>query len=190
MLRIAGTALLATVMAAQAAPNQYLCITESVGGLRYSPATKSWRAQAFTPGNKYILRRVTDDEVKGWNSLFKKVEVRDLKLEERQMYGVGDWAFVKFGENNFGISLRALCHENSGDISWFCEPSPFSPIVSFITDSRRFEFVGGSGAYVGQGRQERLRSDPEKLKREPPGLVYDPSHPDDLFVEIGTCSPF
>jgi hypothetical protein len=27
-------------------------------------------------------------------------------------------------------------------------------------------------------------------KREPPWLVHDPSTPDDLFVEIGTCSPF
>jgi hypothetical protein len=57
------------------------------------PYGKCWRppvqsgnqiveAQAFTLGNKYILRLVTDDEVKGWNSLFKKVEIRELKLEE------------------------------------------------------------------------------------------------------------
>jgi hypothetical protein len=46
---------------------------------------------------------------------FQKVEIGKLKLEERQMYGVGDWAFVKFGESNFGKSLLALCHESSGD---------------------------------------------------------------------------
>jgi hypothetical protein len=155
VLRAIGPVLLATVMAAEAsAANQYLCIAENVGGLRDSPATKSWRAQAFTPGSKYILRRVTEDE---------KVEIRDLKLEGRQTYGVGDWAFVKFGESNFGKSLLALCHESSGDTSWFCEASPFSPISSFVTDSRRFEVVGGSRTYAG---------------------------PDDLFVGIGTCSPF
>jgi acetyltransferase len=38
--------------------------------------------------------------------------------------------------------------------------------------------------------QDYLRGDPDRLKREPPGLVSDPSHPDDLVVEAGKCSPF
>jgi len=46
------------------------------------------------------------------------------------------------------------------------------------------------GGYIEQGYQEPIRRDPERFKREPPGLVHDPSAPDDLVIEIGKCSPF
>ena len=120
------------------------------------PAAKSWRAQAFKPGDKYIVRRITDDEVKGWRPLLTKTELLGLKLEERQMYDASDWAIVRFGKKDFGKSLLAMCHEGYVDVAWSCEPSPLSPISNFVTDTRRFEFAGGFGTYVDQGHQERL----------------------------------
>jgi hypothetical protein len=182
-----GAMIALTITTASAASNQYLCITESVGGLRYDAGTRSWRAQTFTPSGKYILRRITGDDAKKWDVLLKKFEIRDRQLQEKQMFGVDDWAFLNFGENP---RLLALCERSYPEqLPADCKPSPFSPISDFGTEARRFEIVY-RGSYIEQGRQEQLRRDPEKLKREPPGLVSDPSHPDDLVIEIGTCSPF
>jgi hypothetical protein len=186
---ICGALVALTVTTASAASNQYLCITESVGGLHYDAATQSWKPQGFKAGAKYMLRRITGDDVKKWDALLKRLEIQDRQLQEKQIFDAGDWAFLSFGENP---GLLALCKASyiENRLPFACEPSPFSPISNLTTDARQFELVSGYGAYVEQGRQEQLRRDPEKLKREPPGLVSDPSHPDDLSVEIGTCSPF
>jgi hypothetical protein len=182
-----GAMIALTITTASASSNQYLCITESVGGLHYDAATQSWKPQGFKAGAKYMLRRITGDDVKKWDTLLKRLEIRDKQLQEKQMFDAGDWAFLGFGENP---RLLALCERSYPEqLPADCKPSPFSPISDFETDTRRFEIVY-RGAYIEQGRQEQLRRDPEKLKREPPGLVSDPSHPDDLVIEIGTCSPF
>jgi hypothetical protein len=179
----------AIATATAAASNQYLCITESVGGLHYDAGTRSWKPQGFKAGAKYILRRITADDVKKWDSLLKKFEIRNGHAEEVQIYSVGDWAFVSFGEPR----LLALCLEATQDrglqLPFVCQPAPFVPVWDFGTDTHRFEMVN-RGAFIEQGLQEAIHRDPDRLKREPPGRVSDPSRPDDLAIEIGECSPF
>jgi len=45
-------------------------------------------------------------------------------------------------------------------------------------------------AIINQGFWEQLKlSDPKRFEDERRyGSAHDPSHPDDIFVEIGTCS--
>jgi hypothetical protein len=187
---IFGTLMALAITTASATSSQYLCITKSVGGLRYDAATQSWRTQAFTPNGKYILRRITGDDVKKWDALLKKFEIRDGQPREEQMFGVGDWAFLSFGENPRLIGLCLEGPENDGvRLPFFCQPAAWVPFSDFSTDSRRFELVS-HGGYIEQRYQEQLRRDAEKLKREPSGLVSDPSHPHNLSIEIGECSPF
>jgi hypothetical protein len=90
-----ATMLALATTAAGAPPNQYLCITEGVGGLHYDAVTRSWKPQGFKPGAKYILRRITSDDVKSWGSLLRefKIDIQKGRSEEVQKYNVGDWFF-------------------------------------------------------------------------------------------------
>ncbi|MBR0869789.1 hypothetical protein JQ633_05425 [Bradyrhizobium tropiciagri] len=60
----------------------------------------------------------------------------------------------------------------------------------FDKDTRRFEVVVSNG-YITQGFWEQFRREaPEQFARLlASGRAGDPSKPDDLYIEIGTCSP-
>jgi hypothetical protein len=180
---LCGATIALAITTASAAPNQYLCIAGSVSGLRFDARTQSWKPQGFTTDErKYILRRITTDDLKKHGPLFDGLTAVNLSRV--------DWAFFSFGED---ARLLARCVEgliNDGVwLPWSCHPAAWVPVSDVSTDSVRYEMVY-RGGYIEQGYQERIRRDPERLKREPPGLVHDPSTPDDLVIEIGTCSPF
>ena len=60
--------LVATSTVAQADPSQYLCLAERSAALHYDKQAKTWAAQAFVPNDKFVLRRLSDDERKNWRS--------------------------------------------------------------------------------------------------------------------------
>jgi hypothetical protein len=64
---------------------------------------------------------------------------------------------------------------------FYCKPNLADAV--FDGDTRRFEIVY-HGAYVVQGFWEQRRRESPTAK-----LAADPSKPDDLFIEIGNCSP-
>jgi hypothetical protein len=171
-------ALLATANPALAEPTQYVCIAEHSGGLHFDRQTGTWHAQVFVPG-KYILRRVTDrdrDRTQGkWWSSFEH-------------HPDANWAFFDFGKDD-PIPLT-VCVEGKDDWSsrnLKCTPVVFVHDAHFDKETRRFEVIV-SGAYVSQGYWEQLRrEDPEEFKQLP--YKHDPSSPDDLFIQIGMCSP-
>jgi hypothetical protein len=185
---ICGAIMALALTAADAASNQYVCITESVGGLHYDAGTRLWKAQGLTqgltPSGKYILRRINEDDMRIWGNRLPETHGSDVDndtTQERRQFKVGDWAFVTFGQDP---NLLALCLAGFREgFPYACKPyaATLAPVSDFGTDARRFEMVY-RGAYIKQG--ERLRG--ERL----PGLVSDPSHPADLFIEIGECGPF
>jgi hypothetical protein len=157
---------------ALAVPNQYLCTVEHAAGLHYDKQTGAWRPQEFG-SRKYVLRRLTADdrdEKKGkWWPLLK-----DAKA---------NWAFFNYGEAD--PMPVASCVENEDALVL---PEMFScqPIVGsakFDSDTRRFEMIY-RGGYIDQGFWEQRRRENPTAK-----LLGNPSKPDDLFIEIGNCSP-
>lgn len=163
--------ILATV--AHAGSSQYLCIVDQSAGLRYDDLTKAWRPQAFAAGSKYVLRRLKDDDLTG-----KYASLLDQQPEL-------NWGMFKFGEN---VPIGA-CNETIGLL--FCKglggvTSDFKVDI----ESHRFTIAYING-YVNQAFSERaLRTPPEKYKHlTAHGEKHDPA-PDDLFVQIGKCSPF
>jgi hypothetical protein len=157
---------------AQADPNQYLCTVEHAAGLHYDKQTNVWKPQEFG-SRKYILRRLTDDdrdENKGkWWALLKDNPK-------------ANWAFYSYGKDK--PMPLASCVEDSGTVMsemFYCRPVVND--ARFDKDTRRFEIVS-HGAYIDQGFWEQRRREDPNAK-----LANAPSKPDDLFVEIGNCSP-
>ena len=69
---------LALTTVARADPSQYLCVVEQAAGLHYEKQTDAWGPQGFPPGRKYVLRRLTEDDLKGkYQDL-----LTDMKLAE------------------------------------------------------------------------------------------------------------
>jgi hypothetical protein len=150
--------------------NQYLCIVEHSTGLHYDPQSKAWGPQAFG-GRKYIMRRLTDDDRREWRVL----------LQGRPR---ANWVFFEFGDK----FPTAICEESTQ------LPGRFDCLwaeVSFDKETNRFERIH-RGAFIDQGFWEKMhQEDPERygdlLSRK---QANDISHPDDIFLEIGKCSPF
>jgi hypothetical protein len=159
-----GLMLAVAKTAADSETNQYLCVVEQAAGLHYDNQVGAWRPQAFGTSRKYILRKLNEDDrdhQKGkWWSLF----------EGRPK---ATWAFFEFGRD--GVP-KATCVE-----LFDCQPLVSS--ASFYKDTHRFEMIYHVG-YIDQGRWERLRQENPKTH-----LPVDPANPDDLFIEIGKCSP-
>ena len=65
ILAVTPAIALALTMVAKADPNQYLCVVEQAAGLHYEKQTDAWGPQGFPPGRKYVLRRLTEDDLKG-----------------------------------------------------------------------------------------------------------------------------
>lgn len=98
-----------------------------------------------------------------------------------------NWAFFQFEGDMMPL---ATCEYDTRNIlpSFNCRGGVLDG--SFDMDSRRFEIVV-SGGYISQGFWEQFRrEDPEQYRWGlSQGRASDPSHPDDLFIEIGKCSP-
>src|ERR1700746_2565764 len=139
-------------------------------GLHFDQAAKTWVPQPSTFGRKYILRHFSEDEK---NDLGYQLLVR---FEPK-----AHWMFSRSGD----AAPLAACFENEGRFS--CKPIAQS--FEFDSSSGRFETVS-RGAFISQGYWQQLRRD----NRErvdwmiAHGRANDPSHPDDLFLEIGECS--
>lgn len=177
-LILTGTVMaLAITSAGAAEPNQYLCLVESASGLHYDAQVKSWKPRAFDASGKYVLRRITDDDRRGvYQSAFEPF---------------GDWAFFKFGDS----FPTATCIDEASKYvpgTFFCQNGTIATrAVEFNRNSHRFEMVYRGGSLT-QGFWEWIRREkPERFKQLLLGLQgRDPPHPDDLFFEVGKCSPF
>ncbi|VVE75866.1 hypothetical protein PCA31118_05080 [Pandoraea captiosa] len=156
-------------------PSAYVCTVEKSAGLHYDAQTKEWTPRAFARGKRYVLRRLTEESAKDgkYGSL--------LKLDPNKP----NWAFFD------GQMPLSNCTEDTSIVQFselVCRP--IIATVNFDKVSRRFE-VSHHGAYVAQGYWQQLRlEDPERYKQ---GLLDnrggDADRPDDVFVEIGTCTP-
>lgn len=153
---------------APAEPNQYLCTVEHAAGLHYDKQTGAWRPQEFG-ARKYVLRRITADdrdEKRGkWWALF------NAKY---------NWAFFNYGEAE-PMPVAQCVEDKDATMS---ELFNCGGIAKFDSDTRRFEMNQTFGSYITQGFWEQRRRENPKAK-----LPVDPSKPDDLFIEIGNCSP-
>jgi hypothetical protein len=162
---------------AVAEPSQYLCVVEEAAGLHYDPQNSAWRPEAFGM-RKYTLRRLTNDDRdhqrgKWWVLLDEAPEA--------------NWAFFEPG-NDTPMPL-SICVDNPKSVSaerFSCKSVLFDAV--FDKSSRRFETIYHA-SYISQGFFSR-REHPEQYKyRLSRGQVDLASHPDDLFIEIGKCSP-
>jgi hypothetical protein len=72
-----------------------LCIAEQAAGLHYDGQGKTWAAQPFVTDDKFILRRLNNDDRKNWHS--------DAR-----------WGFFKFGE----ALPTALCGFDLNNCAW------------------------------------------------------------------------
>ncbi|WP_158300760.1 hypothetical protein [Chromobacterium sp. ATCC 53434] len=156
-------------------PSAYICTVEKSAGLHYDGQTKAWWPRAFAPGKQYMLRKLTEENLKE----HKHRMLQNLDLTKP------NWAFWD------SKLLVASCIEDTSIVKFselMCRP--IIAMVDFDKDSRRFE-VSHHGAYVEQGFWRQLQlEDSEQYKQ---GLINkhggDADHPDDVFVEVGTCSP-
>jgi hypothetical protein len=177
MRPIVSAIALALTTAADAAPTQYLCIVDQISGLHYNDQSKAWRPQAFIPGRKYVLRRLKGDDWKGkYAVLLEQVEKPAPPMT---------WGMFRFGED----APLGQCYEFADLL--LCKAVVGTSYIWFDIESRRFTIAFLQG-YTDQAFSERaLRAPPEKYKNlTAHGETYDPSHPDDLAVEIGVCTPF
>jgi hypothetical protein len=157
---------------AQADPNQYLCTVERAAGLHYDKQTNAWKPQEF--GSKqYVLRRLTDDDRDEKKGAYSQLLKGNPKA---------NWAFYWYGVDK-PMPLASCIEDNEAIMSemFYCRPIVID--AQFDKDTRRFETLS-HGAYVNQGFWEQRRRESPTAK-----LANDPSKPDDLFIEIGNCSP-
>jgi hypothetical protein len=159
-----GLMLATATAAASTESDQYLCVVEQAAGLHYDNQAHIWRPQAFG-SRKYILRKLTEDNrdhQRKWSSMYDNLP----KV---------NWAFFYFGDD----FPNQRCVEG--------EPFPSRltciPSASFDKETLRFEIIN-HGSYIDQGFWEQ-----EHRKYPKANLPVDPTHPDDLGIEIGRCSP-
>jgi hypothetical protein len=109
--------LVATAIAARADPSQYLCTAERSTELHYDRQARAWAPWAFVTDDKFILRRLNDDDRNNW-----------AKHSDAQ------WGFFKSGEALptalCGFDLRCFwgAVEFDKDLSWrWYKDSPNNP---------------------------------------------------------------
>jgi hypothetical protein len=172
---------LAAMMNASAEPNQMLCSGEEAAGLSYDRTVGKWRPAAFRT-EKYLLRRLNPDD--------RDKQSRWAIIYEH--FPKANWAFFTFGEDK-PIPL-VICTEDTGEHggpqTFRCQPTSEFYDGAFDKETRRFELIK-RGSYINQGFNAQLkRSDPEIYKKgRADRWAGDPDNPDDLFVEIGKCTP-
>ncbi|HME20794.1 MAG TPA: hypothetical protein VKI44_05440 [Acetobacteraceae bacterium] len=160
---------LVTATASHAQPDQYLCIGEHSAGVRYSRQMKTWQPQIFAPGTRYILRRLKGEEREN-----KYLDNHAFigQIHHREM---SEWGFFSFGEQE----PRATC-----DASFQCTTDILS--LHFSQHTGRFEVFQTSGFWS----QPLFTDPPLPNPRDEEIRASMIAHPDDGFVEIGTCSAF
>ena len=117
-MRTALSAILlaATTVAAQADPSQspseargqYLCIAEQSAGLRYDGKAKTWAAQPIFTDDRFILRRLNDDDRKTW-----------AKHSDAGRWGFFlkncSWGAVEFDDKDGSVTWRWY-HDNPNEL--------------------------------------------------------------------------
>ena len=159
------------IASGRASSTQYSCSEKHSAGLHFDQAADMWVPQPSTFGRTYILRHFSEDER---NDLGYQLLVR---FEPK-----AHWAFSRVGD----AAPLAACFENESRFS--CKTIVQS--FEFDSSSGRFETVS-RGAFIAQGYWQQLRREnPERVDwMVAHGRANDPSRPDDLFLEIGDCSP-
>lgn len=155
---------------ARAEPNQYLCVVDQAVGFQFDAKANQWHPQVFSPGKKYIIRRLTADdrsEQSKWSALYKADD---------------NWAFFIFGDKDAGP--WATCRDTFG---FYCGNG-----TEFDPPSLRFT-VSYHGSFTSQGYwADELRQHPSgdhgRISTEKARRYVET--PDAMFMEIGTCSPF
>ena len=163
--------LLAMVQGVSAEPSTYVCAVEQAVGLHFDNQTTTWVPKTFKPGHEYVLRRLSEDDLK--NNKYRNLWKNNPKP---------DWAFFD------GEMPMATCVDATVNIT-ACQHVLAD--ASFDKDSRRFELVY-HGAYVDQGFWQQLkREDPKQYESLlSSGSEKDAAlHPDDLVINIGKCNP-
>ena len=164
--------LLAMAQGVSAEPSTYVCAVEQAVGLHFDNQTTTWVPKTFKPGHEYVLRRLSEDDLK--NNKYRSLWKDNPKP---------NWAFFD------GEMPMATCVENASTFS-----SPVCRHVmadaNFDKDSRRFELVY-HGAYVNQGYWQQLKREDQKQYESllSSGSGEDALHPDDLVINIGKCNP-
>ncbi|MGY2162067.1 hypothetical protein HX799_09140 [Pseudomonas tolaasii] len=162
--------LLVMAQGVSAEPSTYVCAVEQSVGLHFDSQTTTWVPTTFKPGHEYVLRRLSEDDLK--NNKYRIFLNRDPKP---------NWAFFD------GEMPIATCVENAINVT-VCRH--VTADASFDKDSRRFEIVY-HGGYVDQGYWQQLkREDPKQYESLlSSGDGADALHPDDLVINIGKCNP-
>jgi hypothetical protein len=160
----------------RADPDRYLCISENSAGVHYFQQTKTWGAQIFGPGQKYILRRLTGDER---NAKYPSDTSADGtyfsgQLQEKDK---SEWGLFSFGEK----VPRATC-----DASFHCTTQSTFLTLHFSPATGRFKPSQLSGYYYQLKPTDKPFPDPEGEKFRQSAM----NQPDGGFIEIGTCSAF
>ena len=160
-----------SLTAAQADPDTYMCTVEHGVGLHFDESSGQWAPQDVTATPSYTLRRLTEDEANGGQ--YQAVRKYDPHA---------NWAFFKSGD------ARPLAACSESDRHFSCKPVVWS--LTFDSDSGRFEAVS-HGAFIAQGHWDKLRREhPDRAQwMSEHGRANNPSHPDDLVMQIGQCQP-
>lgn len=173
-MRVLMLATLAMAGAAAAEPASYVCTVETASGLHFDSRANAWIPQVFKPGDKFVLRKLTDADLN--SEKYKYL----LKLPGQP---VPNWAFFDSDDRP-----AANCVETTGQFGTFvCREVTVS--AKFDRESRRFQ-VEYTNGYIGQGVSlQWKREDPEGYKQRVASAHNDgTTHPDDLLIGIGHCS--
>lgn len=148
-------------MPAKADPTQYICMPDQSTGLHYDKTSKAWTQAVFSPAEKYILRKLGEND---WSGEYKEL------LTWKKGF-LPNWAFFKVG-TKLPYAICAVSPDPVGSGDFHCETIVAD--LDFDKNSGRFQ-VYYRGGYISQPFWEKYPSD------------VLPKVPDDVFVEVGRC---
>ena len=102
--------LVVTTGAAQAEPSEYLCLAERSAALHFDRQARAWAPEAaFVSDDRFVLRRLNNDERKTWHSdaqwgFFKVGEVVPTALCTFDLNNCA-WGAVEFDDNSSGARV-------------------------------------------------------------------------------------
>lgn len=171
---LAISLLIASATVARADPSEYICVVEHAAGLHYDEQSHNWSPQAFGTRN-YVFRKLTDADR-------DKQKTKWAYLLE--LHPTANSAFFYSG-TDMPLATCVYSIDSVMGEQFNCEPKG-----AFDKDSRRFKMIYDSG-YINQAFWEQFRREhPQEYKqRLSQHEAATPDHPDDLFIEIGRCSP-
>ena len=148
------------IQPACAEPSEYLCTPTHSVGLHYDESSRVWTGRAFTPSERYVLRKLTKED---WAGKYGTTYLNQNNKPTWVFYQVGD----HFPEATCYISSFIM---DEGDF----ECDQLLDQLSFDKNSGRFQLYY-NGGYMEQPFWETQPAD----KR--------PKDTDDAFIEIGVC---